>query len=80
MLLDRSGFYAATSCSDKSLALYDFDIGECVAGMVGHSGELRLGGSSFIMLWPLQDIIILQDTMFRDICFRILQDIMFLGS
>ena len=48
MLLDRSGFYAATSCSDKSLALYDFDIGECVAGMVGHSGELRLGGSSFI--------------------------------
>ena len=39
MLLDRSGFYAATSSSDKSLALYDFDIGECVAGMVGHSGE-----------------------------------------
>jgi WD40 repeat protein len=39
VLLDRSGFYAATSSSDKSLALYDFDIGECVAGMVGHSGN-----------------------------------------
>ena len=39
VLLDRSGFYAATSSSDKSLALYDFDLGECVAGMVGHSGE-----------------------------------------
>ena len=37
--MDRSGFYAATSCSDKSLSLYDFEMGECVAGMVGHSGE-----------------------------------------
>lgn len=39
VLLDRSGFYAVTSCSDKSLSLYDFELGECVAGMVGHSGK-----------------------------------------
>ncbi len=37
MELDPSGAYAATSVSDKSLCLYDFFSGECVATMYGHS-------------------------------------------
>ena len=40
--LDPSGSYAATSCSDKNLAIYDFFSGECVASMFGHS-ELVTG-------------------------------------
>lgn len=35
--LDPSGRYAATSCSDKNLSVYDFFAGELVASMSGHS-------------------------------------------
>ena len=42
MVLDRSGVYAATSCTDKSLSVYDYTTGECMATMVGHS-ELVTG-------------------------------------
>ncbi|KAK2561059.1 Mitogen-activated protein kinase-binding protein 1 [Acropora cervicornis] len=35
--LDSSGTYAATSCSDKSVCITEFDTGECVASMSGHS-------------------------------------------
>lgn len=37
--LDSSGTYAATSCSDKSVCITEFDTGECVASMSGHSGR-----------------------------------------
>ena len=40
--LDRSGMYAATSCTDKTLAIYDYINGECMATMFGHS-ELVTG-------------------------------------
>ncbi|XP_077991093.1 uncharacterized protein LOC144445426 [Glandiceps talaboti] len=40
--VDPSGVYAATSCSDKTLSVYDFYAGECVATMFGHS-ELVTG-------------------------------------
>ena len=39
--LDPSGMYVATSCSDKTLAIFDFYSGECVATMSGHSGEFK---------------------------------------
>jgi WD40 repeat protein len=38
----RSGLFAATSCTDKSLSVYDYHSGECMATMVGHS-ELVTG-------------------------------------
>ena len=38
--LDNSGTYAASSCSDKTVSIAEFDSGECVASMSGHSGEL----------------------------------------
>lgn len=37
--LDPSGMYAATSCSDKTLAIFDFYSGACMATMMGHSGK-----------------------------------------
>jgi len=37
--MDNSGYFAATSSSDKSLSLYEFDTGECMATMSGHSGD-----------------------------------------
>ncbi len=40
--LDRSGTYAATSCTDKSLSIHDYHTGECMATMAGHS-ELVTG-------------------------------------
>lgn len=40
--LDRSGIYVATSCTDKSLSIYDYYSGECMATMCGHS-ELATG-------------------------------------
>jgi len=40
--LDRSGMYAATSCTDKTLSIYDYMTGECMATMLGHS-ELVTG-------------------------------------
>lgn len=40
--LDRSGIYAATSCTDKTLSIFDYYTGECMATMFGHS-ELVTG-------------------------------------
>lgn len=37
--VDPSGLYVATSCSDKNLSLFDFQTGECLAAMFGHSGK-----------------------------------------
>ena len=37
--LDPSGQYVATSSSDKNISIFDFDSGECVATMDGHSGN-----------------------------------------
>lgn len=42
MILDRSGIYVATSCTDKTLSVYDYYSGECMATMCGHS-ELATG-------------------------------------
>ena len=39
--LDPSGLYMATSSSDKTISLYDFYSGECLAKLSGHSGEQR---------------------------------------
>jgi len=39
--MDNSGYFTATSCSDKTLSLYEFDTGECMATMSGHSGILH---------------------------------------
>lgn len=39
---DASGIYVATSCTDKTLCVYDYYSGECMATMVGHS-ELVTG-------------------------------------
>ena len=36
--LDPSGLYAATSSSDKTVSLFDFYSGECLAKLYGHSG------------------------------------------
>ena len=36
--LDPSGLYAATSSSDKTISLFDFYSGECLAKLYGHSG------------------------------------------
>lgn len=40
--LDSSGIYVATSCTDKTLSVYDYYSGECMATMLGHS-ELVTG-------------------------------------
>ncbi|CAG2056769.1 unnamed protein product, partial [Timema podura] len=42
VVLDNSGIYAATSCTDKTLCIYDYYSGECMATMYGHS-ELVTG-------------------------------------
>ncbi|XP_049824929.1 mitogen-activated protein kinase-binding protein 1 isoform X3 [Aethina tumida] len=42
VVLDRSGIFLATSCTDKSLSVYDYYSGECMATMCGHS-ELATG-------------------------------------
>ncbi|XP_035215773.1 mitogen-activated protein kinase-binding protein 1-like isoform X2 [Stegodyphus dumicola] len=66
VVLDNSGTYLATSCTDKSLYLYDYNSGECLATMFGHS-ELVTGlkftnngrhlisvsGDGCIFLWRL---------------------------
>ena len=36
--LDNGGVYAAISCSDKTIGIYDFENGECEASIYGHSG------------------------------------------
>lgn len=40
--MDASGIYVATSCTDKTLCIYDYYSGECMATMSGHS-ELVTG-------------------------------------
>ena len=40
--MDRSGIYVATSCTDKTLYVYDYHTGDCMASMFGHS-ELVTG-------------------------------------
>ena len=66
VVLDRSGIYCATSCTDKTLAIYDYHTGELMASMAGHS-ELVTGlafspdcrhlisvsGDSCIFVWRL---------------------------
>ena len=66
VVLDRSGIYCATSCTDKTLAIYDYHTGELMATMAGHS-ELVTGlafsndcrhlisvsGDSCIFVWRL---------------------------
>ena len=47
--LDPSGMYAATSCSDKTLSIFDFYSGECVATMTGHSGKRSTRDHSMMM-------------------------------
>ena len=42
VVMDNSGIYAATSCTDKTLSIYDYQTGECMATMFGHS-ELVTG-------------------------------------
>ncbi|KAG8229700.1 hypothetical protein J437_LFUL009825, partial [Ladona fulva] len=42
VVLDSSGIYAATSSTDKTLSIYDYYSGECMATMWGHS-ELATG-------------------------------------
>ncbi|XP_064484306.1 mitogen-activated protein kinase-binding protein 1-like isoform X3 [Ornithodoros turicata] len=42
VVLDPTGTYLATSCTDKSLYVYEYSTGECVASMFGHS-ELVTG-------------------------------------
>ena len=66
VVLDGSGIYCATSCTDKTLAIYDYHTGELMASMAGHS-ELVTGlafspdcrhlisvsGDSCIFVWRL---------------------------
>ena len=40
--MDPSGLYVATSSSDKTVSLFDFYSGECLAKLYGHSGSLNL--------------------------------------
>ncbi|XP_059616871.1 mitogen-activated protein kinase-binding protein 1 isoform X2 [Phlebotomus argentipes] len=42
LCLDLSGIYIATSCTDKTLSVYDYYSNECMARMYGHS-ELVTG-------------------------------------
>ena len=37
--LDPSGLYAAASCADKTILLFDISSGECLAHLAGHSGQ-----------------------------------------
>ena len=36
--MDPSGLYVAASSSDKTVSLFDFYSGECLAKLYGHSG------------------------------------------
>ncbi len=48
--LDRSGMYVATSCTDKTLAIYDYVTGECMATMFGHSELVSISQNFFFLL------------------------------
>lgn len=41
-MVDHSGKYLASSCTDKTLCLIDYNTGECISTMLGHS-ELVTG-------------------------------------
>ena len=43
--------YAAISCSDKTIGVFDFESGECEAFMQGHSGEWNQGFLFFIFIF-----------------------------
>ncbi len=42
VVLDRSGIYCATSCTDKTLAIYDYHTGELMATMAGTVGKTTI--------------------------------------
>ncbi len=42
VVLDRSGIYCATSCTDKTLAIYDYHTGELMATMAGIARKTRV--------------------------------------
>lgn len=65
-VLDPSGRYVATSCTDKSLYIYDYLTGECLAATNGHSEIITglkftnngrhlisVSGDSCIFIWKL---------------------------
>lgn len=64
--MDPSGTFVATSCSDKTISIFDFYTGECVASMFGHSEIvtgmkfthdckylITVSGDSCIFIWRL---------------------------
>uniref|UniRef100_A0A4W5L8X8 Anaphase-promoting complex subunit 4 WD40 domain-containing protein n=1 Tax=Hucho hucho TaxID=62062 RepID=A0A4W5L8X8_9TELE len=51
--MDPAGIYLATSCSDKSICIFDYESGECVATLFGHSGSSTLLHVSFLPLPPV---------------------------
>lgn len=38
--MDPSGSFFATSCSDKNISVFDYESGECVSTLFGHSGQM----------------------------------------
>lgn len=74
--LDHSGRYLATSCTDKTLCVFDYYSGECIACICGHS-ELVTGlrfsndcerlisasGDGCIFVWRLpRDMVVTMQT------------------
>ena len=66
MTLDRSGSYYATSCSDKTIAVFNYQTGEMISTLVGHSDLvtglvfshdcqflISVSGDSCIFVWRL---------------------------
>nr|XP_046170143.1 WD repeat-containing protein 62-like isoform X2 [Oncorhynchus gorbuscha] len=64
--MDPAGIYLATSCSDKSICIFDYESGECVATLFGHSEIvtgmrfsqdcrhlITISGDSCVFLWRL---------------------------
>ncbi|XP_018421055.1 PREDICTED: WD repeat-containing protein 62-like [Nanorana parkeri] len=67
--MDPSGRFFATSCSNKSISLFDLQTGECVAMMYGHSDIvtdmkftydckrlITVSGDSCVFIWQLDPI------------------------
>lgn len=73
--MDNSGSYIATSCTNKTLCVFDYVNGECLASMFGHS-ELVTGlrftnngkhiisasGDGCIFLWSISTDIVKHTT------------------
>ena len=66
IVLDRSGSYFATSCTDKSIAVFDFQSGELISSLLGHSEVvtgltfshdskylISTSGDSCVFVWKL---------------------------